>query len=73
MAAIPTALYYFSLFLMVEIDARKWMASKLFKPTWGDKVAVDLSGGIAVAASIDVTGLTDEQVRVLASIPAQPK
>jgi len=57
----------------IEIDARKWMASKLFKPTWGDKVAVDLSGGIAVAASIDVTGLTDEQVRVLASIPAQPK
>ena len=57
----------------IEIDARKWMASTLFKPTWGDKVAVDLSGGIAVAASIDVTGLTDEQVRVLASIPAQPK
>ena len=24
----------------VEIDARKWLASKLWKPTWGDKLAV---------------------------------
>ena len=24
----------------IELDARKWIASKLFKPGWGDKVAV---------------------------------
>lgn len=37
------------------------------------KDVINLAGAIEVRTTIDVTGLTDEQVRVLASIPAQPK
>jgi hypothetical protein len=29
----------------IEIDARKWLASKLFKPSWGDHHQVQHSGG----------------------------
>lgn len=28
----------------IEIDARKWIASKLFKPTWGDKIVQEHTG-----------------------------
>lgn len=28
----------------IEIDARKWIASKLFKPTWGDRLAAEVTG-----------------------------
>lgn len=52
----------------VEIDARKWIASKLFKPTWGDKQAVEVSGGMTIA-SIDPRELTDEQLQVLSTLP----
>lgn len=54
----------------IEIDARKWFASKLDKRAWGDKVAVEQSGSIDVRATIDVGGLTDDQLRALASISA---
>lgn len=37
------------------------------------KDVINLAGAIEVRTTIDVTGLTDEQVRVLASISAQPK
>lgn len=56
----------------IEIDARKWIASKLFKPTWGDKVAVDHSGAVATAA-IPAGTLTDDELRALAGIPLDPK
>lgn len=56
----------------VELDARKWLASKLWKPTWGDKIMQELSGpdggAIQTEAKLDVSGLTDEQLRALASI-----
>lgn len=52
----------------VEIDARKWIASKLFKPTWGDKTAVEHSGGFVVAG-LPTSDLTDDQIQALASIP----
>lgn len=55
----------------VEIDARKWIASKLFKPTWGDKMAVE-HGGVIGTAQMDTSKLTDEQLQVLASL-APPK
>lgn len=35
----------------IEIEARKWIASKLFKPTWGDKMAVEHSGGVNITIS----------------------
>lgn len=56
----------------VEIDARKWFASKFLPKQYGDKVA--LTGGsdgdapIRTESKLDVGGLTDEQLRVLASI-----
>lgn len=53
----------------IEIDARKWIASKLFKPTWGDKVALDHAGALDVRATVDVGGLTEEQLATLAGIP----
>lgn len=52
----------------IEIDARKWIASKLFKPTWGDKVVQEHQGEVAVNHTLDLSSLTDEQLRVLATI-----
>lgn len=54
----------------LEIDARKWIASKLFKPSWGDKMAVEQSGSVQHNHAIDTSNLTDDQLRVLASIGA---
>lgn len=28
----------------IEIEARKWTASRLFRPTWGDKLSQEVSG-----------------------------
>ena len=51
MAVIPTGLYYFALFLMVEIDARKF----------GMSAVVHRSGRVAPAASPDATGSTSSR------------
>lgn len=40
----------------VEIDARKWIASKLFKPTWGDKVVQEVTGKDGGPVEIDDLG-----------------
>lgn len=40
----------------VEIDARKWIASKLFKPTWGDHTTVD------ARMKHDLSGLSDDDI-----------
>lgn len=53
----------------IEIDARKWIASKLFKPTWGDKVALDHAGAVDIRATIRAEGLTDAQLAALAGVP----
>lgn len=52
----------------IEIEARKWIASKLFKPTWGDKVALEHAGNL-VTTSIPTDRLTDDQLAALAGIP----
>jgi hypothetical protein len=53
----------------IEIDARKWFASKLDKRTWGDKVAVEQSGSVTLNRGVDTSLLTDDQLAALASIP----
>jgi hypothetical protein len=56
----------------IEVDARKWFASKFLPKQFGDKMA--LTGGgpedapIRTESKLDVTGLTDEQLRALSSI-----
>ncbi len=59
----------------IRIDARKWLLSKMAPKKYGEKVALtgDEGGPIKseVKAAIDVSGLTLEQLRVLASIPVK--
>lgn len=56
----------------LRIDTRKWYASKLAPKKYGDKVA--LTGGgendepIRLAAKVDVSDLTPDQLRALASV-----
>ncbi len=38
----------------IEVDARKWIASKLFKPTWGDKVVQEHQGPDGGAITVQV-------------------
>ncbi len=55
----------------VVMDGRKWIASKLFPRQWGDKVAVtggDPAAGDKPIQVIDVTGLSPEQLSVLAGL-----
>lgn len=56
----------------LRVDARKWVASKLKPKKYGDKVMQELSGPdggpIETTARLDVTKLTDDQLRALASI-----
>lgn len=51
----------------VQLDARKWLAAKLDCKTYGDRTAVEHSGNMAV--NIDLSALSPEQLRTLASIP----
>jgi hypothetical protein len=55
----------------LALDARKWYLSKLLPQKYGDKVA--LTGGApgdpAIKVDVDLSGLTDEQKRVIASLP----
>jgi hypothetical protein len=59
----------------VEIDARKWFASKFLPKRYGDKQTTELTGAdggpIQSATTLDVSGLSDEQLKVLASIQAK--
>ena len=55
----------------VVMDGRKWIASKLFPRQWGDKVAVtggDPATGDKPIQVLDVTGLSPEQLSVLAGL-----
>lgn len=51
----------------VRVEARKWVASKLKPKTYGDRTAVEHSGAVSLA--VDLSALTPEQLRTLASIP----
>ncbi len=56
----------------VEIDARKWFASKFLPKQFGDKLQTEVSGPdgkpIQTEAKLDLSGLTNEQLRALSSI-----
>lgn len=56
----------------LRVDARKWVASKLLPKKYGDKVTQEHTGpdggAIKTEAKLNLTGLTDDQLRALASI-----
>lgn len=57
----------------LRIDARKWVASKLAPKKYGEAMNLkhsDPDGGpVQTRTTLDVTGLSEEQLRVLASVP----
>lgn len=60
----------------LRVDARKWVAAKLAPKKYGDKVAL-VGGGpddapIQTEGKLDVGGLSDDQLRALASIAVLP-
>lgn len=61
----------------LQFDARKWLASKLAAKQFGDKVTQELTGpnggSIHTESKLDVSGLTDEQLKVLAGIKVDGK
>lgn len=54
------------------MDARKWIASKLFPRQWGDKTTLvggdPSAGDQPVRVAVDVAGMTPEQLAVLAGV-----
>ncbi len=59
----------------LKFDARRWYLSKLAPKRYGDKITQEHTGAdggpIQSQATVDVTGLSAEQLAVLASIPVQ--
>lgn len=53
----------------VRVDARKWVAAKLRPKVWGDRVQHDHDGAVALNHNVDMSALTPDQLRALASIP----
>lgn len=57
----------------LRFDARRWYLSKLAPKRYGDKITQEHTGAdggpIQSQATVDVTGLSAEQLAVLASIP----
>ena len=56
----------------LKMDALKWAASKMAPKRYGEKVQAELSGpdggAIQTMTRLDATGLSDDQLRALASI-----
>lgn len=52
----------------LQVDARKWVASKLKPKLYGDKVQHDHDGAVQHNHAIDVSALNPDQLRALASI-----
>lgn len=54
----------------IRIDARKWIAGKLKPKKYGDRMTVagDEENPIPHKHNLDMSGLTDEQLRAIASI-----
>jgi hypothetical protein len=56
----------------IEVDARKWFASKFLPKQFGDKIAHvggdETDNPIRTASKLDITGLNDDQLRALAAI-----
>jgi len=59
----------------LRFDARRWYLSKLAPKRYGDKITQEHTGAdggpIRTQGTVDVTGLSAEQLAVLASIPVQ--
>ena len=54
----------------LQVDARKWYASKLAPKKYGEKLAVGGADDLPpLQSTVKVDGLTTEQLRALASIP----
>lgn len=53
-----------------RIDARKWKASKLAPKRYGDKLALDHGGSVEVQHKVDLSKLTNDQLRQIAGIAA---
>jgi hypothetical protein len=55
-------------------DNRKWLLSKLVPKKYGEKIAVGGAEDLPpVKQTVDVTGLTHDQLRALASIPVHAR
>jgi hypothetical protein len=56
----------------IEVEARKWFASKFLPKRFGEKTTTELTGkdggAIETRSTVDVTNLTPDQLRALASI-----
>lgn len=59
----------------LRFDARRWYLSKLAPKRYGDKITQEHTGAdggpIQSQATVDVTGLSPEQLQALASIPVK--
>lgn len=59
----------------LRVDTRKWFASKVLPKKYGERVQTEVTGPdggpIETKSSIDVSGLTEAQLRALASIPVR--
>lgn len=57
----------------LRVDTRKWALSKMLPKKYGDKITQEHTGTdggpIRTQGTVDVTGLSAEQLAVLASIP----
>ena len=54
----------------LRVDTRKWALARMDSKRFGDKVQTEVSGpdGGPVVTRVDVSGLTDDQLRALATI-----
>ena len=56
----------------LRVDARKWVAAKLKPRKYGDKVTTEVTGkdggAIQTEHKLDISPLTDDQLRAIASI-----
>lgn len=61
----------------VEIEARKWFASKFLPKQYGDKTFSEVTGKdggpIQTETTVDVSNATSDQLRALASLPVKGK
>lgn len=52
----------------LRVEARKWVAAKLRPKRWGDRTVVEHDGAVQHKHALDMTALSADQLRALASI-----
>jgi hypothetical protein len=52
----------------IEADVRKWVSSRLFRRTWGDKVSAEVTGKDGAPIRLDLSPLTDQELEALEAI-----